>query len=393
MSNILFLTFYYQPDLSAGSFRNTLLANVLSDKLKNLDERAKIIIITTLPNRYNSYNTIAPVFEENGNLVVHRINIGKHKGGFLTQAFIFYRYWKGVFEIQRQYNYCIIYASSSRLMTAFLGACIKVIRRKKVDKLFLDIRDIFRESISEVLGNRIIKYTLNGLLKVIERFTFRQSSIINVVTPEMTDYFRKFGKEVTCFSNGVDDIFFDFDFSKTEAPDSGRLKITFAGNIGKAQALHKVLPDFAKRFSNIIDVYVVGDGSSREDLITATRNAHLDNFYILPPVSRDEILIYYKESDYLFLHLDDKKAFYKAIPSKLFEYAATRKPIIAGLKGKAKAFAEENIENILVFDSNDTACLIKRFEQFEPQFSNREEFLRKYRRTDIMRAMSIKILN
>jgi len=392
MSNLLFLTFYYEPDLSAGSFRNTLLANILSKKVKSLDEKSEVIIVTTLPNRYTSYNAKAEAYEKIGNLVIHRIDIGQHKGGFISQAVTFYRYWKAVLKIQSQYEYDIIYASSSRLMTAFLGAWIKLKKGKKVKTLFLDIRDIFRESIMDVLDSRILRYILDFSLKIIEKFTFSRASIINVVTPSMIDYFQNFNREITCFSNGVDDVFFNYNFDKSMPKRPGKFRVTFAGNIGKAQALHKILPAFAQEYRDTIDIFIVGDGSSKQELIDNISSAKIDNIHIIPPMSRDEVLVYYKESDYLFLHLDDKKAFYKAIPSKLFEYAATKKPIIAGLRGTAKCFAKENIENSLIFDSNDTEDLIKQFKNFNPRFSARENFISQYRRVDILTAMSDKIL-
>ena len=44
---ILFLSYYYPPDLSAGSFRAEALISGLS-KIKNID----IDLLTTFPNRY-----------------------------------------------------------------------------------------------------------------------------------------------------------------------------------------------------------------------------------------------------------------------------------------------------------------------------------------------------
>ena len=44
----------------------------------------------------------------------------------------------------------------------------------------------------------------------------------------------------------------------------------------------------------------------------------------------------YDKASILFLHLNDYEAFYKVLPSKIFEYATTGKPIIAGVNGFAK---------------------------------------------------------
>jgi hypothetical protein len=50
---ILLLSFYYQPDLCAGSFRATAMVKAL---LKRLPAGAHLEIVTTAPNRYVSYS-------------------------------------------------------------------------------------------------------------------------------------------------------------------------------------------------------------------------------------------------------------------------------------------------------------------------------------------------
>ena len=49
---ILLFTFYYPPDLSAGSFRAVALIEALSKKISSEDE---LHVVTTHPNRYFSH--------------------------------------------------------------------------------------------------------------------------------------------------------------------------------------------------------------------------------------------------------------------------------------------------------------------------------------------------
>lgn len=53
----LVLSFYYHPDLSAGSFRTTALVQALAEKLA---EGAGVEVLTTLPNRYSTFSSDAP---------------------------------------------------------------------------------------------------------------------------------------------------------------------------------------------------------------------------------------------------------------------------------------------------------------------------------------------
>lgn len=57
-------------------------------------------------------------------------------------------------------------------------------------------------------------------------------------------------------------------------------------------------------------------------------------------MKREDLLRVYRHADVLFLHLNNLKAFRRVLPSKIFEYAATNKPIWGGLSGYAGRFAK-----------------------------------------------------
>ena len=54
---VLVVTFYYEPDLSAGSFRTTALVAAMRQRAP---PGTHIDVITTLPNRYHSFVRPAP---------------------------------------------------------------------------------------------------------------------------------------------------------------------------------------------------------------------------------------------------------------------------------------------------------------------------------------------
>ena len=68
--NITFLTFYYPPDLSAGSFRAAALVEALSAQLRAED---RVTIITTSPNRYKEASVEAPETETHGPVTIRRV--------------------------------------------------------------------------------------------------------------------------------------------------------------------------------------------------------------------------------------------------------------------------------------------------------------------------------
>ena len=113
---ILFLSFYYYPDFSAGSFRSSSLVDALLTQLPN---NAEIALITTLPNRYSRYQSKAEAFEVHSRLKIKRIKLPKHKNGMIDQCKAFMVFAKETLSLISRNNYDLIYATSGRLMTAF----------------------------------------------------------------------------------------------------------------------------------------------------------------------------------------------------------------------------------------------------------------------------------
>src|SRR6202022_4347858 len=80
---ILFLSFYFRPDLSAGAFRSTALVEALVDRAP---AGSQIDLITTLPNRYPSFVAEAPRVEQRRGLSITRLALPKHSNGIADQA-------------------------------------------------------------------------------------------------------------------------------------------------------------------------------------------------------------------------------------------------------------------------------------------------------------------
>ena len=85
-----FFTFYYPPDLSAGSFRSISLVENLIDQM---DSKSNLVVITTAPNRYKSYDVKTEFLTIKSNLKIFRIRLPQHSGSMLSQAFSFSIYF------------------------------------------------------------------------------------------------------------------------------------------------------------------------------------------------------------------------------------------------------------------------------------------------------------
>ena len=182
---ILFLSFYFEPDLCAGSFRNSSLFRELQNKLSKDDF---IYVITTHPNRYGTFKVPSLAEEYGENYLIKRVRIPKHEGGMLDQAKSFWVFYCKTMKMVKYENFDLVYASSSRLFTAFLGRRISL---SKKCPLYLDIRDIFVDTIKDVLKKRkYLQIPIVTMAEYMEKYTFSHANHINLVSEGFKEYFR-----------------------------------------------------------------------------------------------------------------------------------------------------------------------------------------------------------
>lgn len=384
MKKILYLTFYFEPDLCAGSFRNSPLVKELAHQIES---KAEIDVITTLPNRYSTYEADAPKFENRVNYSIYRIEIPKHKSGMMDQVLSFKTYFRETKRLIKGKKYDLVVASSSRLFTAYLG--YSVAKKLKVP-LYLDIRDIFTDTLKDVLKNPLLKAGILPVLNMIEQKVFSYATHINLISGGFKGYFEKFkGPIYSVFPNGIDDVFLNLPAS---IKSSNSVKtITYAGNIGEGQGLNKIIPLAAKKLGEKYKFLVIGDGGAKQLLLDELTSLEVSNVEIIHPVNRDALLEIYSNSDFLFIHLNDYDAFKKVLPSKVFELGAYDKPIIAGVAGFANQFIEDHIPNKILFLPGEVNNMVSELEKYEYKNEIRTEFIKKFKRSNINREMAASI--
>lgn len=388
MKNILYLSFYFEPDLCAGSFRNTPLVKELARKTKG---DANIDVVTTLPNRYASYEITASQYESYDNINIVRIKLPLHQSGMKDQIFSFKTYYQETLRYVKDRKYDLVIASSSRLFTAYLG--YKIAKQLEIP-LYLDIRDIFYDTLEDVLSNKLTKKIVLPVIKYIEKRTFEYASHINLISEGFEPYFRRYsGATYSYFPNGIDDVFIDSNigthFNKETDLSSLDIKtIVYAGNIGEGQGLHKIIPQAAKELGDNFRFIIIGDGGSKVKLEEELKLLNIRNVEIRPPVNRSELINQYKLADFLFVHLNDYKAFEKVLPSKLFELATFPKPIIAGVGGYANSFVKKNIQNAILFNPCDVDAMVNGIKNYKYKTEQRKDFIMKFRRGVVNERMA-----
>ncbi len=385
---ILLLTFFYPPDLSAGSFR----AKALVDALRAYRGKpVQVDVLTTQPNRYYEHASETQAFESSDGVRIRRIRLPAHRSGFRDQAVAFVAFAWQATRYARAGRYDLVVATSSRLMTAVLGAWIAY---RQGARLYLDIRDIFVENLGE-LFSPLVSRILMAAFGAMERWAIRRADKVNLVTAGFLGYFqgRYPKRQFSQFTNGIDDDFVGFPLPASPDQNTERpLQILYAGNVGEGQGLHRIVPELARRLGDKVQFRIVGSGSRLEVLRQAIAASGLDNVELIEPTARRQLLGLYHKADVLFLHLNDFKAFRRVLPSKVFEYAATGKPVWAGVGGYAAEFIRSEIANAAVFAPCDSAGAIEALRRLRLGQTSRPEFVARFARSRIMHEMAADVL-
>tara|TARA_X000000950_G_scaffold289373_1_gene412525 strand:+ start:18066 stop:19289 length:1224 start_codon:yes stop_codon:yes gene_type:complete len=389
--NILVISFYFTPDFCAGSFRTQSLLNAFGEK----EKIKKVFVCTTLPQRYGHMSGV-PRFEKRRNMTITRFYTPEHNNNFLRQIVAYFFFFFSVlsYSIYNRKNYDFIFATSSRLGTAFLSFIISKLTAKP---LAIDIRDIFSDSIQSIkFFKGVIGNTLQFIFKKIESSIIKHASWVNFVSPGFFEYPHLDGlkNNIHMFTNGIDNIFLDnrdkTNNSKKNNKVRKRITIIYAGNIGLGQGLESIVLPLAIQYKNQIKLKLIGDGSSVNLIKHGIIDNQLNNIDLIDPVERSTLIEYYNSCDLFLLQLNDIPAFKKVLPSKLFDYGSFDKPIIAGVKGVAASFIKENLPDSFIYNPGDSQAVFSYidnlFENGMPPINN-NNFVKKYSRDRIMESM------
>ena len=330
---ILLLTQNFPPDIGAASFRMESLVKELANR------NYEVEVLTAFPNRYNDLNiTINDTFGPK--VKITRIKNIKQSNSFIQRSFSYVEYFlKSYFLGKKKVkDVDIIIATSPQILTGFLGALLK----KKNKTFILDVRDLWPDVMID-LGVTTRKSLLYKFLKHIELYMYKKATSIIVNSPAFIEHIHKYSnKRIDIITNGLDDFIYQYFLEeKSQNPQKDKkIKIVYAGNLGIAQDV-KILTEIQEDISENFEFYLIGNGSQKGEIEKAIKEKNIQNILVYSSKERKELLEFYRQADAFFVHLKDIPMFKKTIPSKVFEYVATKKPVIYGLNGVAKELMEE----------------------------------------------------
>ena len=377
---LLILTQYFPPEIGAPQNRLYELAVRLQQK------GADISVLTAMPNYpqmqiHQAYKGKFYSYEEMNSLKVHRawIYVSKSKSIIIRLinyfSFVFSSLLIGLIKIKK---HDILIVESPPL---FLGITAYLLSRVKKAELVFNVSDLWPES-AEKLG-LVTNKSMLKLSTYLEEFCYRKATLITGQTQGICKNIstRFPQKKVYWLKNGVDVNFYNTDkpIERNWREENGfsmeDFILIYAGIIGYAQGL-EVIIESAKNLVNQGDIKFVflGSGPEKEKLLNLKNKFNLKNisfFEAVPKVKMQDILM---ATDASIIPLRKLDIFKGAIPSKIFENLALRKPIILGVEGEAKELFIDDAKAGLAFEPENANDLSQKIVEAYTNRNQLKEF-------------------
>jgi len=216
----------------------------------------------------------------------------------------------------------------------FHGPLVSALKRASGCKSYLIIRDIFPEwAVDMGLMGRGLPYRF---FDAVARHQYSVADVIGVQTPGNSAYFARWrqkpGRTLEVLQNWLDKpVREPCPIRVAQTPLAGRKIFVYAGNIGVAQGMDRIL-DLAERMMPRKDVgfLLVGRGSEVDRLKTSSGARGLDNLLFFDEISPDEIMDLYDQCSIGIVALDHRHKSHN-IPGKFLTYMQGGLPVLANV--------------------------------------------------------------
>lgn len=334
---ILFFSHYYTPEGNAPATRVSALCE------RWVKAGHDVTVVTCPPNVpngivYDGYANKRTSEVING-VKVERVKlyIAANKGA-IKRMFNFVSYFlKSLLASLRLPKPDVVIATSPQIFCGYAGVWYKRLRHVP---LVIEIRDIWPESMGAV-GANIPKLAYWGLEKI-EKGMYRKCDALVTVGDGYKARLLEKGipeSKMSIVMNGTDLAVY-----KPQPKNEGLLAkyglkdkfvVSYIGTVGMACGLEVVLDAAPRVPSNVVFV-IVGDGAHRILLEEEAKKRGLTNVVFTGRQPKSSMPDWVASSNANLVHLKKTELFTTVMPSKIFESAGCKRPIIMGVDGYAK---------------------------------------------------------
>lgn len=339
MLKILFITQHFPPDSSGNASR-------IYDMSKKLVELGcKICVISPFPSfPHSQFKQKWKLFESEKTQGISHLSIFTWNPTTNDPSFIQRMAYYLIFPVHALFwtlinrkHFDIIISTSPPIFTGIPGLITKKITKKP---FVYDVRDLWINA-AESLGFVREDSVYTKLSRIYEKIVFDNSDLITVTTNQIKNDIAQENKinksKIHVIPNGVDT-------KRFIKPKQKQSQIVYAGNIGHAQDLKKVIKAVKEiNKKNRLTFLLVGDGDTKESLEEYVTNEGLEHIIKFKgSIKKEKIPICLSESMIGIAPLKRIPSLEYALPTKVYEYMAAGIPFIATGSGEIELLAKKS---------------------------------------------------
>jgi colanic acid biosynthesis glycosyl transferase WcaI len=361
MVRILFITPYYPPEISAPSIRISEMAMQL------VKHGHQVTVLTTFPNF--PYGVVAKEYrghvlvreEREGVKIIRVWSYATPNKGFLPRVLGQLSFgclaavlgWKAVGHPD------VILVESPPLFDAISGRLLAWLKRRP---FIFTVADLWPEVAVQmgVLRNKL----LIRLSEWLEWSTYRRAGLVWVVTEGLRQVLIKRGlpeERIFLLTNGVDTRLFrplpQHD-ARAELGWQEPFIVLYSGTHGLAQGLPTII-QAAELLQDHTDIqiYFVGEGAMKAELIEQAQSKGLKNVTFLPSQPHERLPLLLAAADVCLVPLRKVALFQWDLPVKMLEAMSCGRPIVLSADGVAREIADEQAGAAVYAEPENAAAL------------------------------------
>lgn len=183
-------------------------------------------------------------------------------------------------------------------------------------------------------------------MKAVSKRIYSEADRVAVTSPLFDEYFRnELGLNIadsTYLPQYADTAFLESAEPVNEGFESGKIHVTFAGNVGHAQSVETIVEAAALMPADSTVVFhIVGSGSALEGCKSRASELKLSNIVFHGRRPAEEMPAYYAASDAMLVTFASSPMATYTLPRKVTTYLAAGKPVLAALSGETKRVLDE----------------------------------------------------
>lgn len=359
--NILFITDNFPPEVNAPATRTY-------EHCKEwIKLGSNVTVITCVPNfpKGKVFSGYKNKFVQNENIdgikVVRVWSYITANEGFFKRVVDYLSFSLSSFIAGLFLRADIIIATSPQFFTTWSAFMLSKIKRKP---WIFELRDLWPETIKAVGAVKQTK--ILQLLEKNELFLYRESNIVIALTEAFKKNLISRGidaEKIKVVTNGSNLELFHCRGKNIKLLNELKLQnkfiVGYIGTHGMCHGLEFIANTISKISDSDIHFLFVGDGVKKEAVVKLANQKNLKNVTFLPPVRKELVPDYMSITDVALVPLLKSETFKSVIPSKIFEAAAMKKPILLGVDGQAREIVEKYSAGICYEPENEKDFLDK----------------------------------